>query len=167
MTMAQQVSISYVPAEEDFKLWRFLDHTRYVIARLRELELAQYGLTPEQAYVLDILNANGGSTTMGQIADMTLRPHHTISTLIERMAKHGLLEKRRTPQDRRSYEIVVTAKGDELFRKVKRKSIEMAFSTLSKEDKRLLSSILKRLLSRSYELSGKQFDFTDEYIPCL
>ena len=166
MTMTQQTMIGYVPAEEDFKLWRFLDHTRYVISRLRELELAQYGLTPEQAYVLDILNAKGGSTTIGDIVDMTLRQHHTISTLIARMAKRGLVEKRLSRQDKRSYEIVMTKSGLALFQKVTRKSIEMAFSTLSKEDKRKLSALLKVLLTQAYEVSGKQVDFTVETVPC-
>ena len=164
--MIQKNSSSYVPADEDFKLWRFLGHTSYVISRLRELELAQYGLAPEQSYVLDILSVNGGKTTMGQIADMTLRPHHTVSTLIARMEKHGMVEKKLSRTDKRSYEIVMTKSGRELFKMVSRKSIENAFSVLSKEDKRQLSSILARLLSRGYELSGRQFDFDAEAIPC-
>ena len=58
--MKQKLSIAYSPADEDFKLWRFLDHTRYAISRVRELELARFGLTPEQAYVLDFLADRGG-----------------------------------------------------------------------------------------------------------
>src|SRR3989338_6337152 len=116
MALKQQLAVTYSRADEDFRLWRFLDHTRYVISRLRELELAQYGLTPEQAYVLDILNAKGGSTTIGDIVDMTLRQHHTISTLIARMAKRGLVEKRPNPQHNRTYDIVMTQSGMALFR---------------------------------------------------
>ena len=164
--MNQQSKIDYVPAEEDFKLWRFLGHTGYVISRLRELELARYGLTSEQAYVLDILNVRGGSTTMGDIVAMTFRKHHTISTLIERMVKRGLVEKKRSREDKRGYDIVMTKSGQALFQKVPRKSIEMAFSTLSKEDKRKLSSLLKTLLTRANELSGREFDFAAEDVPC-
>lgn len=164
--MNQENNGNYSPAEEDFKLWKFLGHTGYVISRLREIELAKYGLTPEQAYVLDILSVRGGSTTIGDIVNMTLRPHNTISTLITRMAKRGLVEKKRNRRDKRSYDIVITESGQAHFQRVTRKSIEMAFSILSEEDKRELSSILSRLLCQAYELSGKQYVFTTESIPC-
>lgn len=164
--MSQQDNLTYVPADEDFKLWRFLGHTSYVISRLRERELAQCGLTPEQAYVLDIIDASGGTTNMGHIVEMTLRPHHTISTLIARMEKHGMVQKKLSRNDKRSYEIIMTESGRELFQKVTRKSIEMAFSVLSKGDKRELSALLARLLSQAYELSGKRWDAATEEIPC-
>ena len=163
--MSETSGITYSPAEEDFKLWKFLGHTGYVISRLRELELAQYGLTPEQFYVLDILNVNNGVVTIGQIVDMTLRPHNTVSTLIARMAKKGLVKKTRSERDTRRYEILMTRDGQALFDQVARKSIEAAFSILSKDDKRALGVILARLLDRAYELSGKKFDFS-EPIPC-
>ncbi|MBI2851229.1 MAG: MarR family transcriptional regulator [Chloroflexi bacterium] len=165
--MNQQTERSYVPADEDFKLWRFLDHTRYAISRVRELELARFGLTPEQAYVLDLLSDRGGSTTMNDIMDVTLRQHHTISTLVDRMAKHGLVEKKRSATDGRKYRIVMTKKGGELFQNVTRESITMAFSPLSIEDKRELSSLLKRLLTKAYELNDKQYNVEPEDIPCL
>ena len=165
--MKDAINVDYSPADEDFKLWRFLDHTRYAISRVRELELARFGLTPEQSYVLDLLNDRGGSTTMNDIMDMTLRQHHTISTLVARMAKHGMVEKKRSATDRRKYTIVLTGNGRELFQKVTRESTVMAFSSLSKEEKRVLSAFLKRLLVKAYELNGKQFNVAPEDIPCL
>jgi len=162
----QQITRSYVPADEDFRLWRYLGHTSYSISRLRELELAQYGLTPEQAYVLDILSVSGGSTTISKIMHMTLRPHNTISTLVARMVQRGLLEKRQCSDDKRSYDIIMTRKGKQLFQKVTRNSITMVFSTLSIEDKRALGAILSRVLARAYEMSGKEFDFAAQPIPC-
>lgn len=164
--MDQESKRSYIPTEEDFRLWRYLGHTSYAISRLRELELAQFGLTQEQAYVLDILNVSGGSTTIGDIMHMTLRPHNTISTLVARMAQRGLVDKRQSPEDKRKYEIVMTRKGRELFKKVTRNSITMVFSGLSIEDKRALGSILSRVLSRAYEMSGKEFDFAAQPVPC-
>ncbi len=165
--MHDAINVDYSPADEDFKLWRFLDHTRYVISRVRELELAKFGLTPEQSYVLDLLNDRGGSTTMNDIMDMTLRQHHTISTLVDRMVKHGMIEKKRSATDKRKYTIVLTRNGRELFQKVTRESTVMAFSTLSKEEKRVLSAFLKRLMAKAYELNGKQFNVAPEDIPCL
>jgi DNA-binding MarR family transcriptional regulator len=165
--MNEQLSSTYSPADEDFKLWRFLGHTSYAISRVREVELAGFGLTPEQAYVLDILSVRGGSTTMNDIMYMTLRQHHTISTLVDRMAKHGLVQKTRSATDGRKYTIVMTKKGRELFQRVTKESIVEAFSALSKEEKRELSALLKRLLTKAYKLNGKQFVVAAEDIPCL
>ena len=38
-------------AEFDFELWILLDHAHSALSRARELELTQFGLTPEQAAV--------------------------------------------------------------------------------------------------------------------
>ena len=163
--MNEKIDLKYSPAEEDFKLWKFLGHTSYVISRLRDIELAQCGLTAEQAYVLDILEVNGGVTTIGQIVDMTLRPHNTVSTLIARMAKKGLLKKKKNMTDKRTYEIIITEDGKDLFQKITRQSIVAAFSILSKDEKKTLGATLARLLDRAYELSGKHYDFAKP-IPC-
>ena len=37
------------PHYKIFRLWRLLDLTRFLIARLREQELARFNITPEQA----------------------------------------------------------------------------------------------------------------------
>ena len=61
--MTQEASKPARTRAVDFPLWRLLDHTRYMIFRDREMELSEFGLTPEQAFVLDIIHAAGGSTT--------------------------------------------------------------------------------------------------------
>ena len=138
--------------DEDFQLWRLLDHTRFMIARSREMELAQFGLTPEQAYLLDILHQNDGSTTINEIVTVTLRQHHSISTQINRMAKQGLVNKVQYPSDRRKYSIVLTEKGQTLFKEVTRDSIRMTFACLSDEDKAELGLRLTLLNERAYSM---------------
>ena len=139
-------------SDEDFKLWRLLDHTRFMIARSRKMELAQFGLTPEQAYLLDLVNQNGGSTTINEIVTLTLRQHHTISTQINRMAKQGLVNKIQNHDDRRKYSIVLTEKGRSLFKGVTRDSIRTTFACLSEEDKVELTSRLTQLNDRAYDI---------------
>jgi DNA-binding MarR family transcriptional regulator len=165
--MDEQNSMSYIPEDEDFKLWRFLGHTSYAIARARENELARFGLTSEQSYVLDILDVRGGSTTMNDIMNMTLRQHHTISTLVDRMVKRGLVEKNRSVSDGRQYTIVMTRQGRELFKAITRESIIGAFSVLSKQEKRELSGLLTKLLDKAYDLNGQTFNVEPETIPCV
>ena len=141
----------------DFELWRMLDHTRFMISRLRQRELDQVGLTPEQAYILDILERHGGMTTINQIAEITMRRHHSISTQITRMVKQGLVRKKVSALDHREYEISITARGRELFGQISRESITHAFSCLSTDDKKALRTRLMSLLVHAYNLNGKEY----------
>ncbi len=141
-------------ADVDFPLWRLLDHTRYMIFRMRERELAGFSLTPEQAFVLDIIHASGGSTTINRIVEMSQHRHNSISALINRMAKQGLLKKNRTRRDKRAFRIVSTAKGEELLGRASRGSVHDAFSCLELGEKRQLEALLNRLMVSAYSASG-------------
>jgi DNA-binding MarR family transcriptional regulator len=136
--------------DTDFSLWRVLDHTRFMIARTREMELAKYDLTPEQSHVLDILQESNGSTTINQLVAITQRQHHSISTLIDRMTKQGLVSKQKAGVDRRKYEVVITDKGRELAAKMSRDSVRIIFSCLSEEDKKKLHAYLTQLTTEAY-----------------
>jgi len=156
----QKKDNQFPAVDKDFGLWRLLDHTRFMISRLREKELDQVGLTPEQGHILDILNYFGGSATMNQLMNITMRRHHSISTQIDRMTRQGLVKKKKNTQDRREYTILMTEKGRNIFKQIKRDSITEAFACLSDEDKKALDTRLKSLLIHAYNLHGKQYQQT-------
>jgi DNA-binding MarR family transcriptional regulator len=149
--------------DADFSLWRTLDHTRFMISRLREKELDQFGITPEMAHILDILSSTNGPVTMNDIVEITVRRHHSISTQIARMARQGLVRKIKSRSDLRGYNIQITEKGRALFEKITRDSIIKAFSCLSEEDKKGLDMRLKALLMHAYELNSKEFKIHFQY----
>lgn len=142
----------------DFSLWRILDHARFMIARSREMELARISLTPEQSHVLDILNESGGSTTINQLTEITQRQHHSISTLIDRMARQKLLTKRKSGTDKRQYEVVITDKGTELAKSMPRDSISAIFACLSEEEMAQLRGYLLRLTEEAYRMLKKEVE---------
>ena len=135
-----------------FSLWRVLDHTRFIIARSREKELARYGLTPEQSHVLDILQETDGSSTINEIVELTQRQHHSISTLIDRMTKQGLVSKRKGTDDKRKYEVAITVKGRELAQKMSRESISAIFAVLNESEMAQLRALLRRLDTEALEI---------------
>jgi DNA-binding MarR family transcriptional regulator len=139
----------------DFALWRFLDQTRYMIFRQREKELLGLDVTPEQAHVLDILQVSHGVTTINEIVRLTQRKHNSISTLIDRMSKQGLVTKMRIKQDKRAFKIVLTDKGSQVFYKIPKESVKKAFSCLSDNEKGQLRSYLDRLLAHAYDSVGE------------
>ena len=140
-----------------YSLWRYLDHARYMVFRLRERELAQLGLTPEQAQVLDIICAAGGSTNINYIVRSTQRQHNSMSTLIARMTRQGLVKKTRTRRDKRAYRITMTEKGMTAYLNMSGDSIEQSFSSLSDVDKSTFFKYLIQLLVHVYEMSGLEF----------
>ncbi len=140
----------------DFPLWRLLGHTSYLVGRARERELAELALTPEQAYVLDILHAAGGTTTINRIVAMTQRKHNSISALVDRMARQGLVKKSRTRRDRRVFNIRSTPKGEALLAKVPRESLRQAFACLGAAEKRQLEHLLRLVMEHAYRLEGME-----------
>jgi DNA-binding MarR family transcriptional regulator len=141
--------------EPVFALWRLFEHTRFMISRIREKELDQFGLTPEQTRILDILAQHKGPITINYIVEITQRQHHSISTQIDRMFRQGLVSRSRTPEDARKYEVSITKRGMALVNKVTRDSIDHIFAVLSEDDKIKLDEYLKRLLERAYILNRK------------
>ncbi len=140
--------------EADFSLWRMLDHARFMIARSREMELSKYDLTPEQSHVLDILRESEGSTTINQLVEITQRQHHSISTLVDRMTRQGLVAKKKAGTDKRKYEVILTEKGREMSARMTRNSVDMIFSCLNEEEKNQLRTIMTKLTIESYRVLG-------------
>ena len=130
--MSQKTNV--VVPESDVRLWLLLGNTWIIISRLHELELAQMGLTPEQATILRIVEDNGNTVTARELENVTMRQQNTISILVNRMIKMGLLARKKRP-GRRGFEIIVTKNGKSQLKKVKTKAIDMIFSSLTEEEK--------------------------------
>jgi DNA-binding MarR family transcriptional regulator len=148
------------PGNTDFELWVLLDQTRFAISRARELELSLFGLTLTQATVLHTLQNRGGAATIIDIAKFTMKQHHSISTLINRMARQGLVKKVKGSD---KIQVVITPKGQEIYGKVTQSSIEMIFSALSLQDKQKFGSYLKQVRSKARNLLG--MDYKPPFLP--
>jgi DNA-binding MarR family transcriptional regulator len=143
------------PVDPEFQFWRILDHTRFMIGRAREKELARFGLTPEQSHVLDILVNRGGSVTINEIVEITQRQHHSISTLVARMSRQGLVTKQKNAADLRKLDVFITPKGAEVERELTRDSIHHIVSCLPAQERTAFKAGLLCLLKRAYEELGQ------------
>jgi DNA-binding MarR family transcriptional regulator len=141
------------PIKSDFDLWVLLEQTRFAICRAKELELAKINLTVIQASVLYTLRVKGGEATQKEIADFTMRQHHSVSTLVNRMIRSGLLKKVKYSGDKGT-RIAMTEKGQELYDGISDIAIAMVFSSLSKEEKVRLAESLKVLRSKARSMLG-------------
>jgi DNA-binding MarR family transcriptional regulator len=149
------------PGNTDFELWVLLDQTRFAIFRAREMELAHFGLTLTQAVVLHTLQNRGGTATIIEIAKFTMKQHHSISTLINRMVRQGLVKKSKGPDNK--IQVAITPKGQETYAKATQSSIEMIFSALSREEKQKFGVYLKQVRSKARNLLG--MDYKPPFLP--
>ncbi|MFC1946991.1 MarR family winged helix-turn-helix transcriptional regulator [Chloroflexota bacterium] len=145
---------------DDYDIWGKVTEVNKLIGKARSIELSSINLTPEQSHILRILMASGGTSTINEIADITLRTHNTVSILVKRMEKAGLVY-REKKESSKQYLISISEKGSELFKTMPINSIEMIFSVLSEEEKESFSTYLDRLEQEARHILGL------DYIPPL
>ena len=97
----------------DLRLWILLDQARFVIGRLHEMELAQYGVTVPQASILQAIMSHGNEVGLQELGEKRMRQHYSIFSLINRMIKSGLIEQVTNSRDK-GYRIIITEKGREV-----------------------------------------------------
>ncbi len=141
----------------NFGIWVLMDSAHFTISRSRFLEIAQFGLTPEKAQILHTIESNGGSLTQSKISEFTMRQHHSVSSLINRMVKEGLLKKVKYPGDR-TFTVIMTKKGQGKYKNLTHKSIDMILSSLTDKEKQTLYALLEKLLNTSRGLLGMDYE---------
>ena len=97
------------------KAWVRLFGTATVVERARELELAHIGISTIQAGVLFILKSTTDPVTPSQLARMLYRKAHSMSALLKRMQKQGLIKRTRDLEQKNLVRISLTKKGEEIF----------------------------------------------------
>jgi DNA-binding MarR family transcriptional regulator len=144
------------PLPGEYSIWGLFADTMECIARARTMELTRYGLTREQSHVLRILYEAGRPLTLNEIAACVFRKHNSVSSIIIRMAKNHLVDNTKVP-GKRKYKISITQNGRDLYEKMPINSITMAFSALSKEEKKKLVLYLEKLESKAREMLGLDY----------
>ncbi len=145
------------PSARTMNTWILMDFSRFAISKLRDMELTESGVTPEQTAILKMLIRRDGKTTINEIASYWMRQTNSISTLINRMSKQGMVEKIKHP-GRKELEIVVTPKGRQLLDNLKQDSLDEVFSILTADDLQKLAQYLQLLLIKSRKMLGYHLD---------
>ena len=79
--------------KELYKIWSLLGRGSHLILRARNKELKQYGISAIEAAVLIVVKDIANKATISDISRKRLRKSHTISSLVTRMERKGLLRK--------------------------------------------------------------------------
>jgi len=123
--------------------------------RARTKELFQYGITPEEAAVLFATQAIGNKANPAGISRFLLREPHSISELIIRMEKKGLVRKVKDLKQKNQVRVAITEKGQQSYEQVsKRESIHRIMSSLNDSECEHLAVCLQSLLDKALDETG-------------
>ena len=138
---------------------RFVDdYLLYLLARAStevsghfHKQLKQHGLQVSEWRVLATLS-DGDGMTLGELADRALQRQPTMSKIIDRMERSGLVERRQSESDRRSVRIYITNDGrnrvDAALSDAKIHEADV-LSDYGEKEAAVLKSVLKSLIERN------------------
>ena len=135
------------------RLWLLLPRVGDALAACQDLVFNKYGITTEQWRVLVCIKSRGPLRPI-DLASMLERGPNTLSQLVDRMAKAGLVRRTRDRKDRRTVFVSMTDKGKEAVEPAVPAGwefIHKLLSPLSYDDQRALASMLDTI---KCELAG-------------
>jgi len=131
------------------RLWILLHHVRDILVRCEDSIFSEYGITPEQFTVLEQVKSHGGGPMrIIDLARVLERGPNSVSTLVDRMVKAGLVRRTRGKIDRREVRVSLTSKGEsavQLATPVSWKFTQRILSRIADKDRDALVSLLETL----------------------
>ena len=118
--------------------------------RLTKQAAREVGLTGPQLTVIKLLDTFG-DLSLSTLSERIRAQNSTVTGIIDRMEREGLVLRDRSTSDRRVVYIRLTSKGKQLARDVQVEPMEIfraVLSTLSRDDTRDLLRILSKLQKR-------------------
>jgi len=132
--------------DELFNIWVLLRRSIHAMLKARNNELRQYGVSSVEAATMNIIYTMGNRATSIKISRLLLRESHSVTTLIQRMEKKGLIKRDSDSHKGRQIFLELTDKGNELYQKSWRLMvIRTILESLSDEDCRQLGCFAKTL----------------------
>jgi len=136
----------------DFELWVLFHQASDAAVKAREIELWQSGLSWIQSGVLVMLKTSAEPPSPAQIARWLLREPHSVSALLDRMEKGGLIKRTKDSVRKNVIRVALTEKGEEAYSTVlEMKSIREILSCLSAKEKRNLRTYSEKLRSNALD----------------
>jgi len=129
------------------RLWLLLRRVGDTVARCQDSIFSKYKLTSEQLGVLGSIKSRG-PLSPSDLASLLERSPNSMSMLIDRMVKAGLVRRTRDRKDRRVVTVSLTEKGKTAVEPAVPAGWEFVhevLSTLSDDEQRDLANVLVRI----------------------
>jgi DNA-binding MarR family transcriptional regulator len=132
------MTINFEDGNLILKLWYVSHRTRALLKMCEDQIYGEYNLTTEQYSVLVAIKHIGGPARPTDIAQWIGRSMNTISMIVDRMVKAGLVRRVRDRRDRRVVNVSITSKAENALKPAIRAGwefIQKITSPLAYEDK--------------------------------
>jgi len=125
-------SLSVLSRSEPGSLSQRLLHLNWLQHRQLARQLAAFNLTVPQFYTLIALINLGGSATMGTLSRELNQVSATMTGIVDRLVREGLVERSRSDEDRRSVLVSLTSRGYEVVEKAWLQSVNALDGVLTR-----------------------------------
>ena len=152
------------PQNTVLRLWLLLHRVRDVVVRCEDSVFSEYGITYEQFTVLGQVKGRGGSPRMIDLAQALECAPNSISNIVDRMVKAGLVRRTRGKKDRRVVHVSLTGKGEDAIKLAAPAGwefIQKILSPISYKDKYALVSLLETLKCDSLGYLNPEVDMAE------
>jgi DNA-binding MarR family transcriptional regulator len=146
-------------ADRYYEIYVLLHQVRYLVVKAREKELSRTGISNVQRSVLFNVQAIGDKATPAELSRWLFREPHSMSELLSRMEKAGLVKKVRDLERKNLVRIELTEKGHKAYKASSHhRSIDNVLSCLSAEELRQFGEYLSRLRERAMNELGIDYE---------
>ena len=140
-------------------LGRLFHRVHEAMSRIRSIELSKIGLTSPRVGVLAYIKESDNPKTISAIASRIARELNTVTELLARMEKDGLIRKVRQKKTRQLYTIEITEKGEEYYEKAMKIDIHRKIlANLSQEERSHCQAYLSKLQVLAFKELNKLID---------
>lgn len=134
------------------RFWSTFNQAYWVVIRVAEAELRALDLTMIQAAVLYWVKTSKTPPTPADLSRLLFRRPHTVSDLLNRMEKQGLVRRRRDSERKNVSRIVLTDKGEQAFKRQKEVgAVARILSDLTPEESETVMKALDKLRKKAIE----------------
>jgi MarR family 2-MHQ and catechol resistance regulon transcriptional repressor len=152
------------PLTAVLKSWRQVYQIYNLLRQCQNQICGEYGLTVEQYSILIVLNYAGGSARITDIARWLIRSTNSITMIVDRMVKVGLVKRTRDRVDRRVVKVTPTSKGKAAVKQAHVAVLEFVrkiFQPLSYEDNNTLFGLLGTVKYETLKYSNPGLDIKE------
>lgn len=151
-----------IKADKDYTLLTSLLQVGDIFVKIRERELLQQNLSATSAQILFLVDAMGKDVTPAKISRMLLREPHSVSGILMRMEKQGLIKRAKNMERKNLIRVTLTSKGENALRQaMKKEGVKHVMSKLTEEQRRQL----KQSLSNLKEAGMKELNLSPKALP--
>mgnify|MGYP001766171984 CR=1 FL=1 len=114
----------YAPfLNNSYNLYAHIYLTHKALFKARYREIRGLGITPMELALLTIVNGLGGAATPAEISHLIMRNRSTVSGLLNRMERNGLINRSGYEENKKLRKVTVTKKGQSALEKAGRSDV--------------------------------------------